>query len=159
MKHGSVHVMTQQSQPQWKHCLQYEPDVTGSRLSFTFHKLRSEPTPIAPPSAVKISAASAGDRLKRVLFLTDSVLSTLSSSPEYLFEAAQKHVYQEDKLSAGRVADIDNFSPEFAHSDIVIVSCGINDLSRYGKTAETLADIALQRVRYPNTKFIRTACY
>ena len=102
---------------------------------------------------------SAGDRLKRVLFLTDSVLSTLSSSPEYLFEAAQKHVYQEDKLSAGRVADIDNFSPEFAHSDIVIVSCGINDLSRYGKTAETLADIALQRVRYPNTKFIRTACY
>ena len=90
---------------------------------------------------------SAGDRLKRVLFLTDSVLSTLSSSPENLFEAAQKHVYQEDKLSAGRVADIDNFSPEFAHSDIVIVSCGINDLSRYGKT-----DIATSRFREYDTR-------
>ena len=162
MEHGSVHVMTHQSQSQWKHCLQYEPDVTGSRISFTFRKLNSESSeapvtgdksavpPIAPPSSQKTSC----DRLKRVLFLTDSVLS---NTPEHLFEAAQNHVCI--KKINYQLADVDNYSPEFEHTDVVIISCGINDMARYGKSATTLADIVTSRfreyaARYPNTKFI-----
>ncbi len=142
--------------------LQYEPGITEGRISFTFRKLCDEATnktatsesssvpPIAPPPDGKTSC----DRPKRVLFLTDSVLSNM---PEYLFESVQNHVCI--KKINYQLADIDNFSPEFAHSDIVIISDGINDLSRYGKTAETLADITTSRfreyaVRYPDTKFV-----
>ncbi len=72
LEHGSIHVMTQQSQTQWKHGLQYEPEVTGARISFTFRKLsngapesavsdtQSLPVPpIAPPT----TGSALGDRL------------------------------------------------------------------------------------------------
>ena len=40
-----------------------------------------------------------------------------------------------------------NFEPEFKYTDIVIISCGVNDMSRYGKRAHVLADLVTKRFR------------
>lgn len=78
-------------------------------------------------------------------------------APEYLFESIPNHTCV--RKTNFKLSDIDNFSPEFGYTDVVIVSCGINDLSRYGHTANSLADCITHRfkqysTRYPNTKFI-----
>ena len=51
------------------------------------------------------------------------------------------------------------FGPDFRFSDFVVISCGINDMSRYGKTSHVLADMILTRLsdccaRHPDTVFI-----
>lgn len=158
LEHGSVHCMSKESQSIWKHGITIEPEVTGSRISFTFRKLlKSPPSPevrkpvprIAPPSAPK-----SADRPTRVLLLTDSIHSR---TPPHLFESVPNHICI--RKTNYELTNLHNFSPEFAYTDCVIVSCGINDLSRYGHTASSLADCVAHRFKeysrkYPNTKFI-----
>ena len=52
-----------------------------------------------------------------------------------------------------------NFEPEFRDTDVVILSAGINDLSRYKFTAESLADVICKQLagcskKHPRTFFI-----
>ena len=61
----------------------------------------------------------------RILFLTDSVLS---STPEHIFEAVPNHVCVKQKEY--QLTNIDKYSSQFGHTDVVILSMGINDLSR-----------------------------
>jgi hypothetical protein len=169
LEHGSVYVMTQESQQVWKHGITYEPHVTEGRISFTFRKLVDIPSsesesvsitdsvpdrvqvpPIAPPG----SRPKTTPPPKRVLFLTDSILL---DTPEFIFEQAPGHVCIKHRLF--ELSKIDQYAPQFQHADIVVVSCGVNDMSRYGHTATTLADVTQSRFkhyvdRYPTTKFI-----
>ena len=51
------------------------------------------------------------------------------------------------------------FEPQFAYSDIVVISCGVNDLSRYGRRAHVLADLVTTRLetcckKYRSTTFV-----
>ena len=55
--------------------------------------------------------------------------------------------------------DIGNFEKEFGYSDVVIISCGINDLSRYNATPAALLQDFLPKLRvysnkFPTTKFM-----
>ena len=92
--------------------------------------------------------------LLRVLFLTDSMYS---STPEYVFSSLPGYVYV--KKVNFKFQDILNYEPYFNGTDTVVVSCGINDLARYGHTANSLADSVFPDLakccnRNRNTKFI-----
>ena len=55
-----------------------------------------------------------------------------------------------------------NYEPEFLYTSQVIISCGLNDLSRYQRTPEVLADLVVHRLeqclaKHPKTDFIFTA--
>lgn len=155
LEHGSVHCMTKESQSVWRHGILREPEVTGSRISFTFRQLidapkvaKSDIPPIAPNVPKPV------DKQTRVLFLTDSVLS---STPNFIFNTLPNHVCIK-KLNF-QLTDVHSFRDEFDYTDVVIVSCGVNDLSRYGHTANSLADVVCRRFKqyseqFPNTKFI-----
>ena len=61
-----------------------------------------------------------------------------------------------------QLSDIFKFEREFRHSKTVAISCGINDLARYGKAARTLADIVCPDLvrccqQYSMTNFIFTS--
>ena len=161
LSHGLVHCMTSESQKTWRHGILYEPTVQECRFSFTFRRLVSPPLttnseslgpqvpPIRPPGSDNKNV-----QLKRILIITDSMHSDM---PEYLFEQIPNHICVKKTLY--QLSQIDGWAPQFEHADIVAVSCGINDLSRYGNTAHSLADIVASRFRhyskrYPNTQFI-----
>ena len=57
------------------------------------------------------------------------------------------------------VTDFSNFEPEFGYSDKIVISAGINDLTRKRLTPEQICDVILPQLRkfnalYPNSKFI-----
>lgn len=145
--HGSVYSMSRDIQSQWRHGIDREPDVKEPRVSFTIRKLTSEDTtalssheqshipPIAPPPV------QAKTRTSRVLLITDSLHK---ATPEHVFEkvpdvtCVKKECYE--------LTNIFQFEPDFKFAQTVIMSCGVNDLSRYGKTANSLADLVCRRL-------------
>ena len=89
---------------------------------------------------------------KRVLFLTDS---TLSSFPVHKFEGDLTC----SKRGLYKLTDIRKYMSEFIFTDFVIVSSGINDISRYHCTAEELMKFSVEfyeecSKHFPRTKFI-----
>ena len=159
LEHGSVHVMTRESQSLWKHGIVRDPQVTESRISLTFRWLvppassvdspTSRPTvpPIAPPPESPVKPA-------RILLLTDSIHS---STPEYLFETVPNHICI--KQVEYQLQNIDKWSSQFGYTDTVVLSMGVNDLSRYGHTGNSLSDFLVEKLNhysriYPRTKFV-----
>ena len=58
-----------------------------------------------------------------------------------------------------QLKDIGNYEKEFGYTDVVIISSGINDLSRYGATPAALLRDFLPKLRlysnkFPTTKFM-----
>ena len=157
LTHGSVYAMSKKSQSQWQHGIAPDRNISDGRLSLTFRKMRpSAPKPSAtPPSSAPSSGTpSPPTTPKRVLLLTDSILS---GTPEYIFEAAEGHVCI--KKTNYYLSELDGFAPEFPHTDIVIVSCGINDMLKRGLSGRVLADTASgmfksYAARYPGTQFV-----
>ena len=49
-----------------------------------------------------------------------------------------------------------NFEPEFKYTDVVVISCGVNDLSRYGRRSEVLADLVTRRLKETCAKHKKT---
>ena len=168
LPHGSVFSMQASSQMGWSHCLIADRTITAPRVSFTFRRLRDSVTqnstipqqvpPIKPPTPVKPTIACGTHR--RILFLTDSVLK---NTPEFIFNnIGGNDNYRCIKKVNYQLADVLNFEPEFRYSDIVIISCGVNDLARYGKRPEVLADLVIRRLKeccekHKHTSFIFTS--
>ena len=158
LEHGSVYVMSHESQTVWQHEITRDSSKTGSRVSFTFRHI------VEPPAADSSSIpavhrpstpVSEQSPARRILFLTDSIHSR---TPTFLFDNNVKNHVVVKKVNY-QLTDVFNFHDEFAYTDQVIVSCGINDLSRYNHTANSLADIVCAKLkhfcaRYPRTKFI-----
>ena len=69
-------------------------------------------------------------RRSRVLLVQDSMYH---DTPESLFE--QVPGYTCVKRVNYELANLFGFEPEFKYSKAVVISGGINDLARYGKTA------------------------
>lgn len=164
LKHGSLFTMSRESQCFWYHEIVEDRSVSEPRISFTFRRLlphdrrpvKPRVPPIAPPKPPKLpqSIAPTGGTHSRILFLTDSVLS---KTPTHLFGRVEGHKCI--KKENYELKNIFNFSPEFGYSNYVVISCGVNDLSRYGCRAHTLADLVCKRLRhacqkYKNTIFI-----
>ena len=58
-----------------------------------------------------------------------------------------------------QLTNIDKYSSQFGHTDVVILSMGINDLSRYGHNARSLLNSVTPKLlqysrQYPRCKFI-----
>ena len=169
VENGTVFSMDASSQSKWSHCLTLDHSITQSRISFTFrrmcgppehgHPSQAPPTipPIKEPEPVSPRVDSGSHR--RILFLTDSVLK---DTPDYIFNrVGGNDQYRCVKKVNYELANIFNFDPEFAYSDIVVISCGVNDLARYGRRSEVLADLVVNRLRkccmkYKHTNFIFT---
>ena len=162
LQHGSAHVMTRKSQSQWKHGIMREPEAKDSRISLTFRWLvspppdvRTDPTiPPIPPISKTTPSAPRAPKPTRVLLLTDSIHS---ATPEYLFEAIPNHICI--KETEFQLENIDKYSEQFAYTDVVIISMGVNDLSRYGHNAGSLTNSMTLKMndfsrKYPKTKFI-----
>ena len=152
---GTVYSMTQESQSHWQHGIIQQPKIRDPRIAFTFRPLR-KPTAsqrTAPPPIHKPIATSVPTKNKiRVLFLTDSVHAKF---PCNLFDdnfvCIKKMLFQ--------LKDIGNYEKEFGYTDVVIISSGINDLSRYGATPAALLRDFLPKLRlysnkFPTTKFM-----
>ena len=147
LPHGSVFTMSSSSQAVWSHAIDPDPSTSEARVSFTFRRLVAEPMssprkrvpPIQPPQPVLPSIARGTH--KRILLLTDSVLMPL---PVHIFNKLGD--YRCIKKKNFELIDVFNFEHEFKYSDIVIFSCGVNDLARYGKHAHVLADMITRRL-------------
>ena len=137
---GSVYCMSRASQDTWRHGIDRDVSVTTPRISLTFRKLLDTPPeteratipPVAPPSSSQ-QTPTGHSRTSRVLFIHDSMHS---SCPEKIFENAPGHTCV--KRVNYQLVDAFGYEPEFKYAKCVIISCGINDLARYGKTASSL---------------------
>ena len=155
---GSIHVMTRSSQDHWLHSIPPDPTCKRPRVSFTFRKMDPNPTPPQPQTVPPIREDAPPARPvapnKRVLFLTDSVNAGLDTSAfigSGLTCIKDRHFYQ--------LLDLDKYVDQFAGTDYVIISAGINDLSRYGQPASSICRFLSIRLRqwvrmFPNTTFI-----
>ena len=88
----------------------------------------------------------------RVLFLTDSIHSRFPT-----------HIFPNEVVCVRKInfqlCDIEKFKDMFHRVDLVFVSCGINDLSRYEKSGQYLADFICEKLTeftrlYPDTFFV-----
>ena len=91
---------------------------------------------------------------KRVLLLTDSINCGLDT---HLFHGSGLTCIKEPQLF--ELANIDKYESEFQYTDYVIISAGVNDLSRYGHSAVSIAKFMCNKIRlwvnqFPNTMFI-----
>ena len=128
LAHGQVHTMSRKSQDFWEHGVPSDPTVVSPRVSLTFRRL----TPPPPAGQKRIPPIKKSSRppvdstqstTKQVLFLTDSVHS---STPTHLFP---KHLPCTKELLF-QLSDLCNFEHLFPHMSYVVISTGINDLSR-----------------------------
>ena len=146
LPHGSVHVMNADSQRVWAHAIDPEPAVNGARVSFTLRQLDPKFVPVKAevprikPSDPVLPTIAMGSH-HRVLLLTDSVLS---STPVHLLNRVPQH--RVIKKVNYELANMFGYEPEFAYSAMVVLACGVNDLSRYGKRAHVLADLVTKRL-------------
>ena len=96
------------------------------------------------------------------IFITDPVFN-LKNTPEAIINRlGGGNQYRCIKKVNYQHADIFNFEPEFKYSDLVIISCGVNDLARYGKRPEVLADLVTRRLKkccskHRSTNFVFTS--
>jgi len=164
--HGSLYCMSTASQGAWSHELLRDPSITKPRISFTFRLLVDRAPrvkhPIQKPPEPKPRLAMGSKN--RILFLTDSILNR---TPEHVFNRVAEHRCV--KKTNYFLTDIFNFEEEFAYSEFVVFSCGVNDLSttkdpeghspRPPMTGAVLGDMVSRRLadccaRYPDTYFV-----
>ena len=153
---GTIYSMSQESQSVWEHGISPEPEVNDPRISFTFRKIRNPiisyaPVPPIPPIRRPDCSKVPNARKVRILFLTDSIQAKF---PCHLF----KNNFVCIKKLLYKISDIEQYENEFQYSDYVIISSGINDLSRY-VTPDALVNFLSPKIRqlsrdYPNTSFI-----
>ena len=149
--HGSVYVMTAESQNIWKHEIRPEPHEDKPRISLTFRHIPGPTDGTTTPD--NNESPSESDSPKRVLFLTDSILS---GTPPHII-SPQNHIAV--KKVNYQLENIFNFEPEFKFTDQVVISAGVNDLHKFNHTAESLADTIARRLRntcaaHPKTHFL-----
>ena len=148
---GSVVVMTAESQKFWKHEIKPEPLKSEPRISLTFRNCT--PPTVPPTSTTPTPDTRSNDSPKRVLLITDSILS---GTPPHILSPTN-HICV--KKINYQLENVLNFEDEFGVSDQVIFSGGVNDLQRYNHTADSLADTLSQRIinscrAHPKTQFI-----
>eukprot|EP00116_Pleurobrachia_bachei_P003108 sb/3463370/ len=127
---GSVYSMTKASQGHWEHSIPADGTM-GSRVSLTFRKITPASTrtivpPIREPTEVPVTPP------KRVLILTDSIYNGLGAQLKWGkgVQVVYRRLYQ--------LTHLEQYEHLFRDTDIVFISSGINDLSRYGERGYSL---------------------
>ena len=158
LKDGSIHVMSAASQFLWQHGIPPKDSCNEARVSFTFRLLDSKATPPPKQRVPPISEDAPLNRVpgprKKVLFLSDSVNCGLNT---HLFRGTGLVCIKRPDFF--QLSQLGEFECEFEHSDYVVISAGINDISRYGHTPESLSRLICNKLKYfickyPDTVFI-----
>ena len=155
---GSIQAMSRESQSRWQHSVPPEPSCTSTRVSFTFRRM--DPAAVPPPrrSVPPIRENAIPSRPlapnKRVLFLTDSVNCGLKT---HLFHGSGLTCIK--KPDFFELSSINDYVKQFQYTDYVVISAGVNDISRYGHSAESVSGFICSKIRdwvrrFPNPTFI-----
>ena len=162
LPHGSVYCMSSESQLLWEHSIP-KCGVKSPRVSLTFRHMAADPPPPVPssPAVPPIQPPTAGfecapnpnlNPVHRVLLLTDSIHASFNT------RLLGDNVYSVRKINFNLV-NTKMFEKEFEYSDMIVISCGVNDLSRNQYTASSLASEMRDQVhswctKYPDKQFI-----
>ena len=130
---------------------------TNPIIILTFIKSSSivqTPKPGPPPIGMPGSLSNAkkdillGKYIERTLFLTDSVLKSISaqSLSTRLSERCVKKV-------SYYFSDFMQFEPEFQYTNTIVISAGINDLCRKRMLPREICDIVIPQLRRLSTKY------
>jgi alkylated DNA repair dioxygenase AlkB len=146
-RHGSVYVMTRESQDEWEHGV---PSVSneeygGPRISVTLRLLED---PAKRTRNNTRSAKSPNNRPKRVLILSDSKNRSFDCS---LFRepviAFRKDLFH--------LRNLEDHTEVIKQSDVVLISAGVNDLRRDRADPLSLHDYVKHFTpQFPQTQFI-----
>jgi len=178
LTHGSVYSMTRSSQEQWSHAIPIYPSCTGPRVSIAYRELidpepeiptsqgssKPKPPPIAPPPSAqatpvrrRLMPESFYDQPKhakpvRILVLSESnnIALPTNTFPE-------NHVVIVKPLM--QLTKLPEYEKEFQYSDYVVISSGINELTRYNYTGTSLFEFISPLLRkyceqFPKTTFV-----
>ena len=143
LKSGSINCMSQISQRFWQHTVPTS-QTTEPRVSLTFRRL-SAVDPVSKTDSDTKSKAN-------ILFLTDSIHKRFDSNAFPLgYNCSKKMNYRLENLSV--------FEKEFHNYDLVIISCGVNDIARHGHTVDSLMSLMSPKLRSycmqnPSTTFV-----
>ena len=155
LDHGCVYVMTRESQNFWEHGILPQPEVQDCRMSLTFRRLSQNAPPrqkiprIHKPTH-KPMVTEQPQPKERLLFLTDSLLRDLP------FDLPNVQCVKREMYQLSKILEHEQY---ISGSKIVIISSGINDLSRYDHNHHSLScnfkrNIDYLIEKYPNTTFI-----
>ena len=156
LEHGTVYSMTRESQNYWEHGIPAQPSITDCRVSLTFRRLRQPPKVphVIPPIHEPSRPASDPQPFptERVLLLSDSLHRDI---PAELFPG-HLHCVKQDLY---QLSDISKYEHYFENTKYVVISSGINDMSRYDHRSYSLARVMYEKLsyfskRYPQTEFI-----
>ena len=165
---GDVYSIPASSQGIWSRSMLADSSINEPVVLITFRKLRIPPPRAKPPPLglpghnINIKRDILMERHKdagatatsRMLFLTDSMLSSIPSSS---LSANKKDKCEKKTLYY--LSEFSNYEAEFEYSQRVIISYGINDITRRYLSPEIISDIVLPQIKrfsrlYPNTEFI-----
>ena len=152
---GSIYSIPASSQGSWSRCLISNPSIKKPVIFITFRKLRTPPPRDSPPPLglpgqninIKIDILMGKHKvagkttMTRTLFLWDSILSSVSSQSLKINSrdmCIKKMLYY--------LTDFSNYEPEFEYSDKVIISSGINDITRRYLSPEIVSDVVLPQI-------------
>ncbi|KAL5263711.1 hypothetical protein ACHWQZ_G008922 [Mnemiopsis leidyi] len=141
VKHGDCYVMTRSSQDFFDHSVpKLEPARYDSpRISITLRKLEKVSKPVT---------SSDGVNTKNVLILSDSKNPSFDCSELKAPIAAFR-----DNMFYLR--DLDKHREAIRHSDVVLISAGINDIKKNRVSPRKLHDhVRNFEVQFPNTQFL-----
>ena len=150
LNHGDIMIMSQSSQTVFDHGIPATDAAVGTRISLTFRLINEVP---AKNKSNPRDTLEAGNKLKRVLILSDS--RNLSFDPNE-FQNQDIVCFKETCYT---VTDIINHEPQIAKSDVVILSCGVNDFIRHKSDPLRLSNYLRSKLnifaeKYPNTFFL-----
>ena len=159
LRDGSIYTLSSEYQSLWSHTVLC--DAANPVLNFTFKKncpraLKTRPPPIGLPGTLTNPKRDLllGNNTHRTLFLTDSILGNItptSLSCRKNERCIKKRMYY--------LTDTPQYEAEFEYTSTVVISAGVNDLTRKRLTPEAICDVIVPQlkkysIRYPNTQFV-----
>ena len=168
VSNGDIYSMQAASQGLWSRSMVPDASIKDPRVSITFRKVcipspRIKPPPMGLPGCnVNIKRDILMQKHKyaqitattRTLFLKDSVLGNIFPSS---LRASSRDICT--KTTLFYFTEFSNYEQEFEYCKRVIVSCGVNDITRRYLSPEVISDILLPQIKrfsklYPKTTFV-----
>ena len=168
VSNGDIYSMQDASQGLWSRSMVPDASIKDPRLSITFRKVciptpRIKPPPLGLPGCnvnikrdilMQKHKDAQSTAITRTLFLTDSMLGNIFPSS---LRASSRDICIKKTLFY--LTEFSNYEQEFEYSNRVIVSCGVNDITRRYLSPEVISDIVLPQIQrfsklYPKTTFV-----
>ena len=168
VSNGDMFSMQAASEAIWSRSVLQDASIKDPRISIIFRKVctptpRNRPPPLGLPGCnfnikrdilMQKHKDTHGTATTRTLFLTDSILGNIFPSS---LRANSSDICIEKTIFY--LTDIANYEHEFEYSKRVIISCGINDITRRYLSSEVISDVVLPQIKrfsylYPNTTFV-----